>query len=48
MPHENVDPREGPKPEFPRQEQEFPGHEADMEPRADHGQVSPARQIAAR
>jgi hypothetical protein len=36
----NVDPREGPKPEFPRQEQEFPGHEDELQPRADHGEAS--------
>jgi NAD(P)-dependent dehydrogenase (short-subunit alcohol dehydrogenase family) len=40
MPNENVDPREGPKPEFPRQEQEFPGHEDELQPRADHGEAS--------
>ena len=36
----NVDPREGPSPEFPRQEQEFPGSEDELQPRADHGQSS--------
>lgn len=35
------DPREaGPQPEFPEQEQQLPGHESQMEPRADHGQES--------
>jgi NAD(P)-dependent dehydrogenase (short-subunit alcohol dehydrogenase family) len=35
------DPRhQGPKPEFPAQSQEPPGHESEMEPRIDHGEQS--------
>jgi NAD(P)-dependent dehydrogenase (short-subunit alcohol dehydrogenase family) len=37
----NQDPRDaGPKPEFPRQEQEGPGREKEMRPAADHGEES--------
>jgi NAD(P)-dependent dehydrogenase (short-subunit alcohol dehydrogenase family) len=35
------DPKEtGPKPEFPKQEQDRPGHESQMTPKADHGETS--------
>lgn len=34
-----TDPKqEGPKPPFPKQEQEHPGHESQMSPQADHGE----------
>src|SRR5512134_2346986 len=37
----NQDPRDaGPRPEFPRQEQQGPGTEREMRPRADHGERS--------
>ncbi len=35
------DPKDqGPKPEFPKQEQDRPGHESQMTPKADHGETS--------
>jgi NAD(P)-dependent dehydrogenase (short-subunit alcohol dehydrogenase family) len=40
MAHSNRDPRIGPKPPFPKQQQGFPGSEKLLDPPADHGETS--------